>query len=273
MAEIDRNRIVAAAGFLAFAGISLALFARAGINSAYLDSIVLQLINMTLLSNAPIDITFLIGGLLLFALSLAFVGAYALFRDSIDWSLAGISAAMFAPILAFSGLGATNVALGFGIFLSPIIVQYVAIDDKKAYKELRPGRMISNAVGTAILAIGILSARSVFYVTSSDTSYSENALDSVVDATLLMTFDSASAEIKAIPNGEVMFKEKMVQVKEEMKAMPVFGMIRDFFPHASAITVFATIQLFSMALIAPLAGIFGWILWKFVEKEEVVAKA
>ena len=270
MVGIDRNRIVAAAGFLAFAGISLALFARSGVTSAYLDGIVLEVINMTLLGKGSIDAAYLIGGLLLFPLSLAFIGAYALFRDSIDWSLAGISAAMFALVLAFSGTGATNIALGLGIFLSPIIVQYIAIDDKNAYKELRPGRMISNAVGTAVLAIGILSALSVFYVTESNVSYSEKALDATVDATVLMALDGATQEIKTIPGGEEIFREKMVQVKTEIKAMPVFSMIQDYFPHASAVTVFATIQLFSMVAIAPLAGIFGWFLWKFVEKEAIV---
>lgn len=265
---MDKNRIVAIAGFLVFAGLALALISRAGITPGFLDEILLKSIEMSLSQKMPFDIATILGGIVLLSLSFAFVSSYALIREKTDPAILGASAVLFALMVAAGGTGITSIALGFGIFLSPLVIQYVATDDKKAYKEFRAGRMTSHAVGTAMLVISLLVAVSVFYTTSADASYADKAIDSVVDATMVLAVGGQSQQVSQIPGGEEIFREKMKEVKEQLKSMPMFAAFKAYFPHMSALTVFSAIQLAGMIVIAPLSGLFGWILYRFMAKGE-----
>lgn len=262
---IEKNSIISAAGFLVLAGLALMLFARAGVGAGFMDSVVQNTIDLSLAQKAQVDTAALIGGMILLPLSFAFIAAFALSDKKIDWAVLGASGALSLVLIIFNGASPTNIAIALGILLSPLVVQYIAVDDANAYKELRPGRIASDAAGKAFLLLSLILAVSVFSVTSGDTSYAEKSVESIVNATLVLAIDGSSTEIKTIPGGEELFKEKMQQVREQVKTMPIFGLIRAYYPYISAITVFAAVQ-FGALLMVPLAGIFAWVLWKFMGK-------
>ncbi|MBU4246655.1 MAG: hypothetical protein ABIF85_05220 [Nanoarchaeota archaeon] len=252
---IERNQVIALIGMISFGAAAIYLFQLSGLNDVFLESILSKTIDSTMTQAPLLNTIPLVAGIFALALSFAFVGIYALITQKIDWIIVIASMIMIPLSLMFIGSSLTGAVFGAGLFLSAIIMQYCPIDDAKAYKELKPARIIRGAVGTSILLTSVLIGLSVYITVSGDASYSEEGVNNVVDTMLKMTIDEETrASVEEVPGG-------MDMLKNQMQSSEVVFMIKTYYAQFSAITAFTIIQVIGIIL-APIAGIFAWLMWK-----------
>ncbi len=257
---INKNLVMAAGGFLIFGAIALYLIQLSGLNADFLDNSLSTIISYSITGNMPLNFQYLIAGLLLLPLSYAFVAAYALVREKIDWLLVAAGAIMIPLSLLFMGASTTGAAFGIGMFLSGFLMQYLPIDDAKAYKELRPGRIARQALSSAIFLASVLIAAAVFAAVSGDASYSNNGINDMVDSIIRLTVDeNTRLRVEAVPGG-------MQQLTDQVKSSEMIMLLKAYYAHMSAITAFTILEMIGI-LIAPIAGIYAWVLWKLSETE------
>lgn len=255
---IDKNQAVAIIGLLFFGAAAIYLFQLSGINAGFLDDALSKTFDSALTKTMLVDTNYLLAGILALSLSFVFVGMYALITNKIDRILIFAGALMIPFSLLFIGMSLTGAIFGAGLFLSMILMQYLPIDDAKAYKELRPARIIRKAAGSSILLTSLLVALSVFFVVSGSTSYAENGINRIVDTIIKITVDKNTlASVEQVPGGVDM-------LKNQMQSSEMIAMMKAYYPHLSAITAFSIVQVIGI-LAAPIAGIFAWILWKMNE--------
>lgn len=260
---IERNQVIAIVGMIVFGAAAIYMFSLSGLNDAFFESILSKTISSSLTQTPLLKTSYLVAGIFALAFSFAFIGIYALISQKIDWIVIIAGALMIPLSLLFIGTSLTGALFGTGMFLSVIIMQYCPIDDAKAYKDLRPARIIRGAVGTSIVLISILVSISVYLTVSGDPSYSEKGVNDVVDTMLKMTINEATlASVEEVPGG-------MEMLKSEMKSSEVVLMIKTYYPQFSAITAFTIIQVMGVIL-APVAGILAWILWKMDDEGKAV---
>ncbi len=176
---IDKNQIVAIAGLVLFGAVALYLFQLSGLNDEFLNNILSKTINSTMTNTPLININYLAAGIFALAISFASVGTYALTKLEMDRILIFAGVIMLPLALLFIGMSATGAVFGASLFLSLILMQYLPIDDAKAYKELRPGKIIQGAVGSAVLLTSVLVGLSVYFVVSGNASYAEKGMNDV----------------------------------------------------------------------------------------------
>lgn len=252
---INKNRLAAIIGFLIFGALSLFLMKLSGLTAAFLDDSFSQAISGAMENSAMLDYGYLIAGILMLPVAFAFVGVYSLMQEKADWILAASGIAMILLSLIFIGASITGAAFGLGLAASNFLIQYLSIDDAKAYKELRPSRIIRGAASSAILLISILVAISVFFAVSDNASYADNGINSMVDTIIKITVsESGKLSLEEIPGATEM-------LSEQIKSSELMAILRAYYPQMSAITAFTAIQVLGI-LIAPLAGIYAWILWR-----------
>lgn len=255
---IDKNQVVAIAGLLIFGAAAIYLFNLSGMNSEFLNDVLSKTFDSALTKANFVDTNYLLAGIFALSLSFVFVGIYALITNEMDWILTLAGALMIPFSLLFIGMSLTGAIFGVGLFLSMILMQYLPIDDAKAYKELRPARIIRGAVGSSILLTSLLVALSVFFVVSGSASYAENGMNKIVDIMLKITVDKNTlVSVEQVPGGTDM-------IKNELRSSEIILIIKAYYPHLSAVTAFSVIQIIGV-LVAPIAGLFAWILWKMNE--------
>jgi len=252
---IDKNQVVAIAGLLIFGAAAVYLFQLSGITAGFLDNVLSKTFDSALTQTNLISINYLLAGIFALSLSFVFVGIYALITNKMDLILVLASSLMIPFSLLFLGMSLTGGLFGLGLFLSMILMQYLPIDDAKAYKELRPARIIRGAVGSGILVTSLLVALSVFFVVSGSVSYAENGMNAIVDTMIKMTVDQKTlATVEQVPGGTDM-------LKSQLESSGVILIIKSYYPQLSAVTAFSLIQIIGV-FVAPIAGIFAWIMWK-----------
>lgn len=267
---IERNTLIAVAGFMAFSAVSVVLLGASGLTAEHIDTLFFQFLSAALEGGSAFNIYYIIAGIFFLSLSFAFVAAYSLFREKIDFLFSAISLILIAVCGAVIGFSSTGIAFGAGLSLSSVVIQYLVIDDKKAYKELRPGRICAQACETALLLASAIIAVSVFFAVSSNESYVAESSDLLVDYVVNSTISGKSATIIALGDRNVSVElapGDIDTIKTKVKSLDFFGIFEENYAILSAVLAFSVFQIiFSMA-VSKLAGIFSWVLWKLSEPQ------
>ncbi len=258
---INKDQMIAAVGFLAFGAVALFLLQYSGMDAEFLNGILSETISSTLEQGMPLKLGYLLAGLFVLPVSFAFVAVYALYRNELDPVLLGAGFVLMLFSLLFIGVSLAGAAIGISLLASTFLLQYLAIDDAKEYKELQPSRIARGAASSVMLLTSVLVAAAVFMELSNDTSYSNKGIDGIVDMTIKMTVDQETLRaVEATPGGMQMMVDKVKSIK-------LIVLLKTYYAQMSAVTAFAFVQVLGI-LIAPLTGLYASALWKMGKIEK-----